>query len=619
MKTYFRILTYVKPYWKHLGLSVISTILFALLNGASIYLTIPLLSTLFQEEQIEENINSQPQTDIADSFLPDWLSTKLDSFVEAFNNLIFSGETETVLVKICFLILFAFLGKNIFGYLQAYFLAYAEQGVIKDLRNQTYAHLHQLPMSFFKKEKTGNLISRITNDVNVVQASISAVFLNMIREPITIIVFLAIAISISWELTIFSFIVLPFSLVIIVWIGLILRKQSAIIQSKMADITNVLHETITGVKIVKAFGKEEYENKKFTSETYKYFKLVLRMIRIRNVASPVTEFLSVVVGVVIIFYGGKLVLIDHTIKASEFLGFLFAIFQLMPPIKELGTINNRIQESSAAGDRVFEILDTKPNIIDSKNAINYSEFKNKIEFKNVCFSYDDSEELVLNSINFTATKGEVIALVGSSGGGKTTLSDLIPRFFDPTSGVISIDDIDSKSIKLKDLRSLMGIVTQETVLFNESVKANIAYGLENYPDDKVVEVAKAANAHRFIKELPKGYDTIIGEKGTKLSGGQRQRISIARALLKNPPIMIFDEATSALDNESEILVQEAIERLMKTRTTFVIAHRLSTIRNADKILVIEKGKIVQQGKHDELIKEESGIYKKLYELQFRNI
>jgi len=633
LKTYFRILSFVKPYKRYLTLSIASTILFALFNGASVYLTIPLLSTLFQEGQPQQHTvqNSSeiniPKTDSANvqtknnnssGFIPHWLSDPVNNISRSFKNYILSGTVNQILLKICLLILIAYLMKNIFGYLQAYFLAYVEQGVIKDIRNAAYSHLHKLPMSYFKQEKTGNLISRITNDVTVVQSSVSVVFLNMIREPLTIIVFLGIALSISPKLTLFSLVILPFSIGIIVWIGLKLRKQSGFIQAKLSDITTILHETISGVKVVKAFGMEEYEKNKFFKQTNNYFRMILRMIRLRNAASPVTEFLSVTVGVAMVYYGGKLVLQEHILRASEFLGFLFAIFQLMPPIKELGSINNRIQESSAAGDRIFEILDTKPNIVDDPAAVKINDFNDEIEYKNVSFRYEDSNEIILNKINFKVKKGQIIAFVGSSGAGKTTLCDLLPRFYDPTEGLILLDGIDIKKIKIQSLRKLMGIVTQETILFNESVKSNIAYGLGDYPIEKIIEAAKAANAHEFIINLPRGYETVIGERGTKLSGGQRQRISIARAILKNPPVMILDEATSSLDNESEVLVQKAIENLMNRRTSFVIAHRLSTIRNADRIIVLEKGKIVQDGRHEELITDSNGIYKKLYDLQFRD-
>lgn len=618
MKTYFRILQYVKPYWKHLSFSVAFTILFAVLNGVSVYLTIPLLDTLFQESSRQQAVEQTSPIEKAGSILPDWVVKIGEDISHSFNQFVLSGSKTEALMKICLLVLIAFFLKNIFSYLQAYFMTYVEYGAMKDLRDSAYQHLHQLPMSFFKKERVGNLISRFTNDVTIVQASITATFLNLIREPLTIIVFLIIALSISWRLTLIALIVMPLSMLIIYWIGLQLRKQSGKIQSKMADITSILQETISGVKIVKAFGMESYENKKFLRETKNYFKLNLKIVRVRNLSSPLTEFLSVIIGVFIIYYGGVLVLQQNTLKASEFLGFLFAIFQMMPPIKELSSVNNRIQESSAAGDRIFEILDTKPNITDAENAVAVEKFQKQIKFEDVCFSYEDSIEPVLTDISFSINKGEVLALVGPSGGGKSTLADLIPRFYDPTSGRILIDDIDIKKIKIQNLRKLMGIVTQETFLFNETVRNNIAYGLEEVSEDKIIEAAKAANAHNFIMEMSNRYNTIIGERGVKLSGGQRQRLSIARAILKNPDIMIFDEATSSLDNESEILVQEAIERMMVNRTTFVIAHRLSTIRNATRILVLDRGKIVQFGKHEDLIKDQKGLYYKFYEMQFRD-
>jgi len=622
MKTYIRILNFVKPYWKHLSISIVCTIMFAVFNGLSIYLTIPLLETLFQEGQ-PQSVQSKvqiTQSPVANttSVLPDWITKFGQNLSDSFNNFVLQGDKLDSLLRVCFLVVVAFLLKNIFGYLQAYFLSYVEEGSMKDLRNAAYKHLHQLPMSYFKQERVGNLISRITNDVNVVQSSISAGFLNLIREPLTIIVFIGIAVSISWKLTLLAFIVLPFSMLIIAGIGLKLRKHSTAIQAKMADITSILQETISGVKIVKAFGMEDYENNKFKRETYSYFRMMLRIVRIRNSSSPITEFLSVIVGAVIIYYGGVLVLQSHTLKAAEFMGFLLAIFQTMPPIKELSTVNNRIQESSAAGDRIFEILDTEPAIKDIDDASELKTFTNALAFKHLSFNYDDSDDMILDDINFEVRKGEIVALVGPSGGGKSTLVDLIPRFYDPTGGQILIDGIDTKQVKVHDLRALMGIVTQETILFNESIKNNIAYGLDNYPVDKIIEAAKTANAHNFIMELPDGYETVIGERGLKISGGQRQRISIARAILKNPQLMIFDEATSALDNESELLVQEAIERMMVNRTSIVIAHRLSTIRNATRIIVLNKGKIIQTGTHEELIQDENGLYNKFYEMQFRD-
>jgi subfamily B ATP-binding cassette protein MsbA len=593
------------------------TILFAILNGVSVYLTIPLLDTLFQESATKQTTVETSSIEKTSSILPDWINNIKEELVKSFNDFVFSGDKPEVLIKICFLILAAFLFKNIFGYMQGYFMAFVEHASMKDLRDDAYKHLHKLPIGYFKSERVGNIISRFTNDVNVIQLSISTTFSNLIKEPLTIIVFLGIAISISWQLSLFAFIIVPIASLIIAWIGNKLKKQTIIIQTKLADITSILQETISGVKIVKAFGMEHFENRRFMDETKSYFKLVLKIVRIRNLSSPITEILSVIIGAVIIYYGGILVLVDRTLNASEFLGFLFAIFQMMPPIKELGSVNNRIQEASAAADRIFEITDIEPHIKNIPNAIQLKDFKNELEFKNVSFKYEDSDVKVLDNLNFSVKRGEIIALVGPSGGGKSTLADLIPRFYDPTEGQIVIDGNNIKDVTIESLRSKMGIVTQETFLFNTNIAENIAYGLTDYPIEKIIEAAKTANAHNFIKEMHKGYNTIIGERGVKLSGGQRQRLTIARALLKNPEIMIFDEATSALDNESEILVQEAIERLMMNRTTFVIAHRLSTIRNATNILVLDRGRIIQQGSHDKLIAEEKGLYKKLYEMQFR--
>ena len=588
------------------------------MNGLSIYLVIPLLDTLFQEGNASQKTASTQQIEQTSSLLPGFVNDFKETVVNWFNNFVYTGDKIEILLKICFIIFVVFFLKNLFMYLQSNMMSYVEYASMNDLRDAAYKHLHKLPIGYFKKEKVGNLISRFTNDVNRIQDSISATFSNLIKEPLTIIVFLIIAVSISWQLTLFSLVILPLSMLAILWIGLKVRKQSSVVQKKLADITSVLQETISGVKVVKAFGMEDYENKKFFKETRSFLKAIVRIVKIRNATSPLTEMISILVGAIIIYYGGTLVLQNSSLTASLFMGFLLAILQMMRPIKELSTVNTKIQEASAAADRIFEILDTVPDIVDSVGSKALDNFSSSIKFNNVNFKYEDSEDWVLDKINFEVSKGDIIALVGPSGGGKSTLVDLIPRFYDPTSGSILIDGEDLRNYTIDSLRSKMGIVTQETFLFNTSIRENIAYGLSNYPEEKIIEAAKASNAHEFIIQTPNGYNTVIGERGIKLSGGQRQRLTIARAILKNPGIMIFDEATSALDNESEILVQEAIERMMKNRTTFVIAHRLSTIRNATRIFVLDNGRIVQSGTHQELMSVEDGLYKKLYEMQFRD-
>ncbi|MFQ5799390.1 MAG: ABC transporter ATP-binding protein [Bacteroidota bacterium] len=618
VQIYRRILRFVRPYWRHLIISVVCTVFFSLFSGVSIYLVIPLLDTLFNQTASAELVEAAPGPQ-----LPGWFESLKESVSDSFNSFVFGGDQLDALLRICLIVLTAFFLKNLFGFIQAYVLAFVEQGVIRDVRNALFRHIHDLSLGFFTHERAGNLISRVTNDVNVIQHSISASFLNLLREPLLVLVFLGIALSISWQLTLISILILPLALQVTSRIGIRIHKESSNIQSKMADITSVLQETITGVKVVKAFGMEKFENRKFTNETKKYFNHVLKITRIRNLGPPVTESLGVLAAVVIIWYGGQQVLIDQTLKASEFLAFLFAILQTMHPLKELSSVSNRLQESAAAGKRIFEILDTKPNIREKPGAVELKDVREKIEFRNVAFAYEETPgaarsdgRAVLKNISLIVKKGEVLAVVGPSGGGKTTLVDLLARFYDPVEGEILIDGVDSRNFTIKSLRAKIGIVTQETILFNDTVRSNIAYGLDDCPFEKIVKAAKAANAHDFILELPNGYDTVIGERGIMLSGGQRQRVAIARAILKNPPIMIFDEATSALDSESEVLVQEAIEHLMERRTCFVIAHRLSTIRNADRIIVLDRGEIVQAGKHQELLRNKAGMYHKLYELQF---
>ncbi len=628
MNIYLRIFRYVKPYWKHLTASIVFTIFFSVFSGLSIYLTIPLLETLFDQDYAEGGPQAIERTEHAPDEESPPVVGRFEQLRESlslwFASIVFTGDQFDALFRICVIIILVFFLKNIAGFLQSYMLAFVEQGVVKDLRDSIFRHLHELSLSYFSNERTGDLISRITNDVNIIQHSIGASFLNLVREPLLVLVFLTIALMISWQLTLISIAVIPVTMLFIRMIGKRLKRDTGKSQQKMADITTVLQETISGVKVVKAFGMEKFETRKFTDQTRQYFRRMLKIARMRNLAHPVTEFLSVIAGVVIIYYGGRQVLELGTLRPAEFMGFLFAIFQMMPPMKNLTAVMNRLQESAAAAARVFTVMDSEPSIKSKPDAVVLAGFHDTIEFRNVTFSYPlkapvlipDNGHAVLKDVSFTVKKGEVVAIVGPSGSGKTTLIDLIPRFYDPIHGSIVIDEHDLRDVEVKSLRQLIGIVTQETILFNDTLRNNIAYGLDDCSDESIFEAAKAANADVFIRSFPEGYDTVIGDRGVRLSGGQRQRISIARALLKNPPIMILDEATSALDSESEILVQEAIDKLMQNRTSFVIAHRLSTVRNADTIFVLERGTIVQQGTHAELIGQEGALYQKLYELQF---
>ncbi len=614
--TYIRLMHYVRPYKKYLAGSILSTFFFSIFSGASIGLTIPLLNTLFNMG------NPQPLGVSQATGIVDRIKASL---ADLFNKYVFEGTKSQALFKICVIIVAAFFLKNAFGYLQAYLMAFVEQGFMRDIRNSLYRKLQELSIGYFTNEKTGTLISRITNDVNVINSGISASFVTLVREPLMIIVYLIFALSLSWRLTLIAFVVIPFALLIISRIGMRLYRESDVSQRRMADITSVLQETISGMKIVRAFGMEHFEINKFEEHTQSYYRSVKKITNIRNLASPITEFLSIMAGGIIIFYGGMQVLQSGMLSPSEFMGVLLAVFQIMPSVKELTTVSNRIQESAAAGNRIFDVLDEEGKLPEPPDAAVLVGFKKEMEFQNVWFSYPltrigkakkNPYTYVLKNVSFSVKKGEILAIVGPSGGGKSTMIDLVPRFYDPTKGSILIDGLDLRHVRVESLRSLIGIVAQETILFNDTVRNNIAYGLTDFSMDRIEAAATAANANEFIEHLPQGYDTIIGERGTKLSGGQRQRISIARALLKNPPIMIFDEATSALDSESEMLVQEAIERLMKNRTSIVIAHRLSTIKNADRIIVVDGGEIVQIGKHEELVRQKGGIYKKLYEMQF---
>lgn len=614
MATYFRILAYVRYYWLHLSASMLCIFFFTIFSSATLVSVIPLLKIIFTPDSVITS-TYQSENKIEPSPQRSTLSMDLNAIRLKAEAYLLAGGQKKALERLCVIVVCLIFLKGLFGYLQSYFMAYVEQGSMMRIRNDLYQHLNRLSLSYFHSTRTGGIISHITNDVNLINNGISAAFVTLVKNPLLIIAYLSLAFYISWQLTLAAMLVLPFSAAIIGFIGLRLRKESTASQEKIADVTSVLQETISGIRVVKAFAMEKFEIRKFFRESKAYFKTLLKITRVRNLASPITEFLGALVGVGILWFGGQQILAGNLMGPEDFIGFLILIFSLMQPAKELSSVTTRLQEALAAGDRIFALLDTAPEITDSLNATAIKNFKESIFFNEVSFAYEN-DETVLCNINLSVEKGQILAIVGPSGAGKSTLVDLIPRFYDPQKGGIFIDDKNLKEITLNSLRGLMGIVTQETILFHDSVRNNIAYGLGEIAQDTVIKAAKVANAHEFISDLPKGYETMIGERGVKLSGGQRQRIAIARAVLKNPPILILDEATSALDTESEHLVQQAIERLMEKRTTFVIAHRLSTILHADQIVVLEKGRLVQRGKHEELLSQK-GIYQRLHKMQFR--
>lgn len=508
----------------------------------------------------------------------------------------------------------AFLAKGLFSYGQTHFMSYASQRVVADLREILYRHLQFLSLDFYEKRRTGEIMSRLTNDVNALQGVLTNGVIEWFTESFTFLGALIFIFYIHWKLAILTVIVFPLLTFIVSRIGKKIRRVSTLVQMKIADITAILQETISGIRVVKAFGREEFEINKFTKQNNESFRATVRGIRLAAMLSPSVEFLGSLGLTAIVWYGGHEVINGH-LTSGELVAFLIYVTTMSSPLSRMTRLYGTAQQASAGADRIFEVLDSKPQIKESPGARAMEKVEGRVEFSQVSFAYEE-DVLVLENISFQVSPGQVVALVGPSGAGKTTLVDLIPRFYDPCGGRITIDGEDITQFTLASLRQQIGIVPQDTVLFNGTIGENIAYGRLTADQEEIREAAKAANAHQFIIELPEGYATQIGDRGAKLSGGQRQRLAIARAILKNPRILILDEATSALDTQSEILVQEALERLMKKRTTFVIAHRLSTIRNADQILVIEKGQIVQRGNHEELLAK-GGLYSQLYEAQFK--
>ena len=603
MKAFWRVVRYAYPYKGTVILSVLANLFATIFSLASIGLVIPVLRIIFDNAEAPE---AAPVFDgdimaYGNEFLTYQIGIRLQE----------TGQ-QAALFYVCILVVIAFFLKNVFRYLAQFLIAPMRNGITRDIRLDLHRKILALPVGFFTEQRKGDVMSRMTSDLKEIEWGVLATVGMIFREPIIIISSLAILVWMSPQLTLFVFILLPFVSLLITRIGKSLKRASTKAQESMGDILSLTEETVGGLKVIKAFTAEEQKANLFKRVSNNYFNLMNKVLRRNDLASPISEILGTGVMAVIIWYGGGLVLAENSFTAEKFIAYLLLFYQIIPPSKTLSQASYQIQRGNASAERVLELLDAENPIKDGPDAQDYKEFKSAIEFENVSFSYQ--EKKVLSGINLKVEKGKTIALVGQSGGGKTTLTNLVPRFYDIDSGSLKIDGEDIKKIKLQDLRSHLGIVTQETLLFNESVAYNIALGKPDATKEEIIEAAKIANAHEFIDRLPEGYITNIGDAGGKLSGGQKQRLSIARAVLKNPPILILDEATSALDTESEKLVQDALFRLMKNRTSLVIAHRLSTIQHADEIVVINDGQIAERGSHQDLL-DRQGIYHKLVEMQ----
>ena len=603
---YKRMFKLVIQHWPYLLLSTLAALIYVVLNSASIWLTASLINNILMDFQQLLADHSQLTGKGALT-----LNEKLKHWT---NGLILRETPHETLKILCISIVVVFLTKNVFLYMKNFFMTLVQFHLITELRNRLYKHFNALSFSYFDQKKSGELTSIVINDVANLRRALGSSFHQLLVEPINLLAFILLLFIISWKLALLSIIILPIAGLTILSIGRSIRRKSKRTAAMIAGITNIITETLSSIRVVKAFAMEEYEVQRFFKETHHYFQLILRRAKLRLLASPITETIGVMIGVLLLWVGGLEVLSGEGLTPEDFLRFILLLFAMMDPLRKLSKVNVALQTGAASAERVFSILDTPPTIVDKVDAVKIDSFKEKIRINNVSFKYE-SDDKVLKNISFEIEKGSIVALVGSSGAGKSTLADLIPRFYDVNNGGITIDGHDVRDLSLNSLRRLMGVVTQETILFNDTVRSNIAYGQKDVYDDQVISAATAANALEFINDLADGFDTVIGEKGIKLSGGQRQRLAIARAIMKNPPILILDEATSALDTESERLVQKALETLMANRTVLVIAHRLSTVTNANKIILLDKCEIKEVGTHNELMEKE-GLYSNLYNIQF---
>ena len=605
MKIYFKLLSFAKPFNRFVPKYFILAVLAVIFGLANFTLMIPLLNVIFEKVEVV-TIVAKPQ-----------FALNLEYFKGIFN-FYFASIFKTygqvgALQFVCVVIVVSVFLANLFKYWSQRVLTSMRTYVVQNIRAALFLKITSLQVGYFHSQRKGDLMSSLSNDVNEVENSVVSSVQVIFREPLMIIGYVVLLFSMSVKLTFFTLLVLPISGGVIAWISRKLRKEAEVGQGLLGEMLSIIEETISGIRIIKAFNAQQYVREKFDQQNNKYRSVLKSMWNKRELASPISEFLGISIVVLVILYGGRLVLENQSeLNASEFITYIILYSQILIPAKNISTAITNIQRGIASGARIFSVLETDVNIVEDKDAIAKTDLKDQIVFKDVSFQYADTK--VLEQINLTVEAGKMIALVGQSGAGKSTMADLLPRFYDVTDGQILIDGIDIRKIKLHDLNQLMGIVTQESILFNDTIFNNIAFGNKTASREEVIAAAKIANADEFIVKLADGYDTNIGDRGDKLSGGQRQRLSIARAVLKNPPILILDEATSALDTESEKLVQDAIHKLMQNRTSIVIAHRLSTIQHADTIVVMQDGKIIEKGKHAELISL-NGTYKKLTDMQ----
>lgn len=601
-----RLFKMVISYWPLLIVSTISAFIYVAFNGLSVWLTASLFNNILTdfEDLIINQANLRNTKVSINDQLKYWT-----------NELILRDSALESLKVLCYTIIGSFLFKNIFLYIKNIALTYIQFNLITKLRVRLYSHLQKMSLSYFDKSQSGALSSIVLNDVSNMRVAFGASFHKLFVEPINIILFVSLLLIINLKLALIAIIIIPLSGAIVIFIGRSIRRKSKRTAEKIARIMSIMAENLNSIRVVKSFSMESFETDRFTSEQERYYQLIFRRAKLRLISSPIIEMIGAFIGVCLLWIGGHDVLVAQNMNSEDFIRFILILFSVLGPIRNLSNVSVELQKGLASADRVFEVLETPESIKSKPDATTISELNDQICFNNVSFNYDGTDS-VLKNVSFNMKKGTVTALVGSSGSGKSTIADLIPRFYDVVDGSVTIDDVDIKDIEINSLRRLMGIVSQETILFNDTIGSNIKYGLQSVSDKRLEVAAKNANALDFIKEQPEGFETIIGEKGVRLSGGQRQRIAIARGILKNPPILILDEATSSLDTESEHLVQTAIDNLMADRTVLVIAHRLTTVENADSILVMDSGQIVASGTHQELLSQE-GIYTRLYNKQFK--